>query len=63
MSLKGQLKEFEVSRKRPPEVKTLYLEKFGLNLEKHNGAGRWELPIMDCKDCRRAATDRQDEGT
>jgi len=29
----------------PGEVKTLYLEKFGLNLEKHNGAGRWELPV------------------
>jgi len=29
----------------PGEVKTLYLEKFGLNLEKHNGPGRWELPV------------------
>ena len=29
----------------PAEVKVLYLEKFGLNLEKYNGAGRWELPI------------------
>lgn len=29
----------------PEEVKTLYLEKFGLNLEKYNGAGRWELPV------------------
>jgi peroxiredoxin len=29
----------------PAEVKALYLEKFGLNLEKHNGAGRWELPV------------------
>ena len=29
----------------PAEVKTLYLEKFGLNLEKYNGAGRWELPV------------------
>jgi len=27
------------------EVKALYLEKFGINLEKHNGAGRWELPV------------------
>jgi len=32
---------FEVSA----EVKALYLEKFGLNLEKYNGAGRWELPV------------------
>ena len=29
----------------PGEVKTLYLEKLGLNLEKYNGAGRWELPV------------------
>ena len=29
----------------PEEVKMLYLEKFGLNLEKYNGAGRWELPV------------------
>jgi peroxiredoxin len=29
----------------PAEVKTLYLEKFGLNLENYNGAGRWELPV------------------
>jgi peroxiredoxin len=27
------------------EVKALYLEKFGINLEKYNGAGRWELPV------------------
>jgi peroxiredoxin len=27
------------------EVKGLYLEKFGINLEKYNGAGRWELPV------------------
>jgi peroxiredoxin len=30
----------------PAEVKALYLEKFGLNLEKYNGAGRWELPVL-----------------
>ena len=29
----------------PAEVKALYLEKFGVNLEKYNGAGRWELPV------------------
>jgi len=29
----------------PAEIKTLYLEKFGINLEKYNGAGRWELPV------------------
>jgi len=29
----------------PAEVKALYMEKFGINLEKYNGAGRWELPV------------------
>ncbi len=29
----------------PADVKALYQEKFGLNLEKYNGAGRWELPV------------------
>jgi peroxiredoxin len=29
----------------PAEVKALYLEKFGINLEKYNGAERWELPV------------------
>jgi peroxiredoxin len=29
----------------PTEVKALYLEKFGLDLQKYNGAGRWELPV------------------
>ena len=29
----------------PAEVKALYLEKFGINLEEYNGAGRWELPV------------------
>jgi peroxiredoxin len=29
----------------PAEVKALYQEKFGIHLEKYNGAGRWELPV------------------
>ena len=29
----------------PAEVKALYQEKFGLNMEKYNGEGRWELPV------------------
>jgi len=29
----------------PAEVKALYQGKFGLNLEKYNGEGRWELPV------------------
>ena len=29
----------------PAEVKELYRDRFGINLEKHNGKGRWELPV------------------
>lgn len=39
------LKKYRLWFAVPEEVKTLYLEKFGLNLEKYNGAGRWELPV------------------
>ena len=39
------LKKYRLWFAVPGEVKTLYLEKFGLNLEKYNGAGRWELPV------------------
>jgi peroxiredoxin len=39
------LKEYRLWFAVPGEVKALYLEKFGLNLEKYNGAGRWELPV------------------
>lgn len=39
------LKKYRLWFAVPAEVKTLYLEKFGLNLEKYNGAGRWELPV------------------
>lgn len=39
------LKKYRLWYAVPAEVKALYLEKFGLNLEKHNGAGRWELPV------------------
>lgn len=39
------LKKYRLWFAVPEEVKTLYLEKFGVNLEKHNGAGRWELPV------------------
>ncbi len=28
-----------------PEVKAIYRSKFGINLEKYNGDGRWELPV------------------
>ena len=39
------LKKYRLWFAVPGEVKTLYLQKFGLNLEKYNGAGRWELPV------------------
>jgi peroxiredoxin len=39
------LKKYRLWFAVPGEVKALYLEKFGLNLEKYNGAGRWELPV------------------
>jgi peroxiredoxin len=29
----------------PEEVKAVYLEKFGRDVAKHNGNGRWELPV------------------
>jgi peroxiredoxin len=39
------IKKYRLWFEVPAEVKALYLEKFGLNLEKFNGAGRWELPV------------------
>ena len=39
------LKKYRLWFTVPAGVKALYLEKFGLNLEKYNGAGRWELPV------------------
>jgi len=39
------IKKYRLWFEVPAEVKALYLEKFGLNLEKYNGAGRWELPV------------------
>ena len=39
------LKKYRLWFEVPAEIKALYLEKFGINLEKYNGAGRWELPV------------------
>ena len=39
------LKKYRLWFAVPAEVKALYLEKFGIDLEKRNGAGRWELPV------------------
>jgi len=29
----------------PPDLKELYRDSFGIDLEKYNGEGRWELPV------------------
>jgi peroxiredoxin len=29
----------------PEEVKLLYRDRFGIDLERYNGEGRWELPV------------------
>ena len=29
----------------PQELKELYRDKFGIDLERYNGEGRWELPV------------------
>lgn len=29
----------------PQELKELYRDKFGIDLERYNGPGRWELPV------------------
>jgi len=39
------LKKYRLWFAVPGEVKELYREKFGIDLEKYNGAGRWELPV------------------
>ena len=39
------LKKYRLWFAVPQEIKELYRDKFGINLEKHNGEGRWELPV------------------
>jgi peroxiredoxin len=39
------LKKYRLWFAVPAEVKALYLEKFGMDLAKYNGEGRWELPV------------------
>ncbi len=39
------LKKYRLWFAVPQEIKELYRDKFGINLEKHNGKGRWELPV------------------
>ena len=39
------LKKYRLWFAVPAEIKELYRDKFGINLEKFNGEGRWELPV------------------
>ncbi|NNG48044.1 MAG: redoxin domain-containing protein [Deltaproteobacteria bacterium] len=39
------LKKYRLWFAVPAEIKELYRDKFGINLEKYNGEGRWELPV------------------
>ncbi len=39
------LKKYRLWFAVPQEVKELYRDRFGINLEKYNGEGRWELPV------------------
>ncbi len=39
------LKKYRLWFAVPAEIKELYKDKFGINLEKYNGEGRGELPV------------------
>ncbi len=39
------LKKYRLWFAVPQEIKELYRDRFGINLEKYNGEGRWELPV------------------
>ncbi len=39
------LKQFRLWYAVPAEIKDLYRDRFGIDLEKYNGEGRWELPV------------------
>jgi peroxiredoxin len=39
------LKKYRLWFAVPAEVKELYRDNWGIDLEKYNGAGRWELPV------------------
>jgi len=39
------LKKYRLWFEVPAEVKALYRDRFGIDLEKYNGEGRWELPV------------------
>lgn len=39
------LKKYRLWFAVPQEIKELYRDRLGINLDKHNGEGRWELPV------------------
>lgn len=39
------LKNYRLWFRVPQELKELYRDRFGIDLEKYNGPGRWELPV------------------
>lgn len=39
------LKKYRLWFAVPEEVKELYRDRFGIDLERYNGKGRWELPV------------------
>jgi len=39
------LKKYRLWFEVPAEVKALYRDRFGIDLGKYNGEGRWELPV------------------
>lgn len=41
----GVLKRYRLWFAVSAEIKELYRDKFGINLDKYNGEGRWELPV------------------
>ena len=41
----GVLKRYRLWFAVSAEIQELYRDKFGINLDKYNGEGRWELPV------------------
>jgi len=39
------LRDYRLWFQVPPDLKELYRDRFGIDLEKYNGEGRWELPV------------------
>jgi len=39
------LRDYRLWFRVPPDLKELYRDRFGIDLEKYNGEGKWELPV------------------